>query len=378
MRLTDLSVRNLPVPERSQKLYFDDAIPGFAVRVSQGGARSFILQVRNPRRLITLGRYHPQLFTLAAARQKARDILARKQLGQDAEPEGTPFSAALDQFLDAYRRKNKPTTVHETERLIRKYLSFTGDIAKITTGDINRAVDKIEKPSEQLHAFIAAKTLFNWFAKRRMIPTSPMAGVEPPHRPISRERVLNDTELVQLWRALDNLTDQRFASICRLLILSGQRLAQIGGLRADYIDYENRLITWPGAVMKSGRQHQIGYGPMAAGILDILPKDGHLFPTRKQGVYTNWSVATARLRNICPIPHFTLHDCRRSWATKAAEWGIAEPHIIERVLAHQTGTISGVAAIYNRATYLPAIRSTMEAFEAKLSALLNAERAQPT
>jgi integrase len=372
MRLTDLSVRNLPVPERSQKLYFDDAIPGFAVRVSQGGARSFILQVRNPRRLITLGRYHPQLFTLAAAREKARDILARKQLGQDAETEGTPFPAALEQFLDAYRRKNKPSTVQETERLIRRYLPFTGDIATITIRDINRVVDKIEKPSERLHAFVAAKTLFNWFAKRRMILTSPMAGVEPPHRSMSRERVLTDTELVVLWRTLDKLTDLRFANICRLLILTGQRLAQIGGLHADYIDYENKIIVWPGSVMKSGRQHHLPYGPMVAAILEELPKQSYLFPTRKQGVYTNWSVATTRLRKLCLISHFTLHDCRRSWATKAAEWGIAEPHIIERVLAHQTGTISGVAAIYNRATYLPAIRATMEAFEAKLSALLNA------
>jgi integrase len=205
-----------------------------------------------------------------------------------------------------------------------------------------------------------------------MIPTSPMAGVEPPHRPISRERVLTDPELVELWKALDMLTDQRFANICRLLILTGQRLAQIGGLHADYIDYGSQLITWPGAVMKSGRQHQLPYGPMAAVILETLPKEGYLFPTRKQGVYTNWSVAITRLRKLCPISHFTLHDCRRSWAAKAAEWGIAELHIIERVLAHQTRAISGVAAIYNRATYLPAIRSTMEAFEAKLSVLLNA------
>lgn len=369
MRLTDLSIRSLEPPERGQRTYFDDAIPGFAVRVSQGGARSFVLQVRNPRRLITLGRYHPQLFTLAQARQRARDILARKQLGQDEEALGTRFPEALEQFLDAYRRKNKSSTVHETERLLRRYLLFTGDIAKITTREIDREIDRIGKPGERLHAFIAAKTLFNWFAKRRMIPASPMAGVEPPHRSIPRERALSGGELAALWQSLERHSSAHFAAIVRLLILTGQREAQIGGLRAEYIDYEHRTITWPGAVMKSGKQHQIPYGDLAAAILDTLPRQGLLFPTRTKGAYTNWSTGIRALRKLCPIPHFTLHDLRRTWASTAAEIGIA-PHIIERVLAHSGGTISGVAAIYNRHHYLPEMRQAMEAFEAKLSALL--------
>jgi hypothetical protein len=41
--LTDLAIRSLPIPPTGQKAYFDDAVPGFGIRISQGGTRSFFL-----------------------------------------------------------------------------------------------------------------------------------------------------------------------------------------------------------------------------------------------------------------------------------------------------------------------------------------------
>jgi len=369
MRLTDVTIRNLDPPERGQKTYFDDAVPGFAIRISQGGSRSFILQTRNPRRLVTLGRYHPQIFTLADARQKARNMLARKQLGQDAEPEGIPFAQGLEQFLEAYRRKNKTSTADETERLLRKHLAFKGDAAKITTRDLTKIVDAIKRPSAQHHLFVAVKTLFNWLAKRKLIPSSPMAGLDPPNRPTSRDRVLSEPEIVQLWSALDGHHSVRFRAICRLLLLSGQRLAQIAALRAEWIDYDAKTISFPASVMKGGIAHQIPYGPLTASILDELPKQDLLFPTSRGLPYNNWSTATESLRKICSIEHFTLHDLRRTWTSLAARTAL--PHVLECVLAHKSGTISGVAAIYNRHRYMEEMRAAMLAFEETLSSLLN-------
>ena len=53
-----------------------------------------------------------------------------------------------------------------------------------------------------------------------------------------------------------------------------------------------------------------------------------------------------------------------------AEMGIL-PHIIERILAHQSGIVSGVAAIYNRASYMVEMKSALLAFENKLQSLLS-------
>jgi hypothetical protein len=77
--LTDLKLRNLPLPDKGQVCYWD-SLPGFGVRVSQGGSRTFLLKHKN--RFITLGKYHPEIFPLAKAREEAKRILAEFTLAQ--------------------------------------------------------------------------------------------------------------------------------------------------------------------------------------------------------------------------------------------------------------------------------------------------------
>jgi integrase len=76
------------------------------------------------------------------------------------------------------------------------------------------------------------------------------------------------------------------------------------------------------------------------------------------------------LDKLCPLPHWTLHDLRRTWATIAAEKLGVLPHIIEAVLAHNSGT--AVSRTYNRARYLKPMREAMEAMERHITKLLDA------
>ena len=62
------------------------------------------------------------------------------------------------------------------------------------------------------------------------------------------------------------------------------------------------------------------------------------------------------------IPHWVLHDLRRTCVTKMAEELKVGPHIVDKILNHRSGTIRGVAAIYNRAAYLDERRSALEAW----------------
>ena len=79
MRLTDLQIQKLTPPEGAakgatkQKTYFDDALKGFGLRVSVGGAKSFVVMYGKRRKLKTIGRY-PEL-SLAAARVEARKLI---------------------------------------------------------------------------------------------------------------------------------------------------------------------------------------------------------------------------------------------------------------------------------------------------------------
>ena len=88
MHLTDIAVRALAAPERGAKIYADDAMPGFGVRVSQGGSRAFTLTMGEGREQITIGRY--PVISLADARAEAKWLLAERTLGKH-RPKRTLF-----------------------------------------------------------------------------------------------------------------------------------------------------------------------------------------------------------------------------------------------------------------------------------------------
>jgi hypothetical protein len=76
------------------------------------------------------------------------------------------------------------------------------------------------------------------------------------------------------------------------------------------------------------------------------------------------------LRTSLTIP---APDLLRTYVTNLAELGVA-PHVIERSLNHVSGTISGVAAVYNRYTYLQEMRAAIALWETRLHSIIDAER----
>jgi hypothetical protein len=70
------------------------------------------------------------------------------------------------------------------------------------------------------------------------------------------------------------------------------------------------------------------------------------------------------------LPHWTLHDLRRTAVTVMNEkLGIA-PHVVEAVVNHISGQAkAGVADVYNRALYLDDRRRALESWAAYLCKL---------
>ena len=86
--------------------------------------------------------------------------------------------------------------------------------------------------------------------------------------------------------------------------------------------------------------------------------------------FNGWSKSKAALDNASAVPGWTLHDLRRTYASKLAALGVP-PHIIERLLNHMSGTISGVAAIYNRYQFMPEMRAAVAKYETHLTMILS-------
>jgi integrase len=155
---------------------------------------------------------------------------------------------------------------------------------------------------------------------------------------------LSLAELAAVWRACG---DDAYGAIVRLLILTGQRREEIGGLRFEEIG--DGIIALPAGRAKNKRAHVIPLSAPAHTILAARPPRSEFVFGK---VFTSWSrgkylLDTALDTKLVP---WTLHDLRRSVATGMAELGVA-PHIVEAVLNHVSGHKAGVAGIYNRATY---------------------------
>ena len=55
--ITDMQIRALPPPAKGQKIYLDDGLDGFGIRVSPGGTKTFVITFGADRRRITIGRW---------------------------------------------------------------------------------------------------------------------------------------------------------------------------------------------------------------------------------------------------------------------------------------------------------------------------------
>lgn len=69
------------------------------------------------------------------------------------------------------------------------------------------------------------------------------------------------------------------------------------------------------------------------------------------------------------IPHWTIHDLRLTYSTIMAEIG-TPIHITERLINHASGTVSGIAQVYNRYSYFEEMRKAQDRYEKFISELL--------
>ena len=108
--------------------------------------------------------------------------------------------------------------------------------------------------------------------------------------------------------------------------------------------------------------------PMLKEILESLPRfHANVFPARgrPENAFSGFSKCKRRFDEVSGVEGWTLHDLRRTMATNMAGLGVA-PHVVERILNHSTGTISGVAAIYNRFRYVDEMRDALILWEQRV------------
>ena len=191
------------------------------------------------------------------------------------------------------------------------------------------------------------RTFFNWCIPR-YLKASPCVGLKMPAYK-SRDRVLTEDELRRVWIACEYMPEP-FGKIVRLLILTGQRKGEIGALTWDYVK-DNKILL-PKTLTKNGREHEFPVGKMTMQAINSVPVGRgatYLFQGRN-GQYNGWGKHFKELLKRSGTTGWTLHDLLRTFATNLAALNVPI-HVTEKLLNHVSGTLGGIAGVYNRHSY---------------------------
>jgi len=371
--LTDLQIRKCAPRSRRFEIW-DARLPGFGLRVSPLGRKSFVLLYRHKGRArrLTLGRY--PILSLSEARNRAIEALALvardldPQADKAAERSNTRFAGVVEQFLRTYcQEHNRASTRRETRRLLEaRFVSRWGtrDLRDIGKADVLEIVDQALRdgtPSAANHALATIRVFFNWCLDRGLIDDNPCSRLKAPAKLVTRDRILSDTELVGIWNAATS-SGFPFGTIAQLLLLTAQRRNEVVSMRWPDLDLEGGLWTIPGDLTKNGVAHAVPLVPEVVDILASIPRthDVLIFPSRAGNgrCFSGFSNSKRRLSAAAGVAAFTLHDLRRTAATRLASLGVA-PHVIERLLNHVTGVLGGIAGVYNRFKYRDEMREAL-------------------
>jgi integrase len=391
LKLTKKAVEALMLPDgKSDAIFFDDDLPGFGFRLRRSGdkvGRSWVVQYRHATatRRITLG--PASVLGSEEARNEAKRLLAQAALRQDpaserkrkAASDRFTFSHLAEQYLAAKKPDLRGRTFTESQRYLQSSAYFGAlfniPIDSVERRDVAACVMAISRKNGQVAAARGRSVvsgMFAWAMQAGIAELNPCVGTPKPKAAPPRDRVLDDAELLAIWRATEDESD--FSRIVRLLIVTGQRRTEVGGMAWSELDLGRSTWTIPKGRAKNGREHSLPLGPLALAVVGSVPQvvsRDVLFGARTDRGFTSWNEHKKALdvRLGDRVKPWTLHDLRRTAATRMADLGVP-PHVIEEVLNHRSGHRSGVAGIYNRSRYEREVKDAVATWDRHVTALI--------
>ena len=401
---TDLSIQKLK-PGAKEYEISDGKVSGLRVAVQPSGHKSFIVRYRfaGVSRQLALGSY--PMLTLAVARKRAQEALGAIAAGHDPGREKRAAREALkaaareddnrvDKVFDKFKAKHLARHVggawaREAERLMRAHVlprlgaRRFGDVKRADVKAVlNDIVDR-GAPISANRTLAVLSRFCNFAVEEEIIAVSPCAGVKMPSAENERDRVLEGDDLRLAWRAFESIGFPH-GPIAQLLLLTGARRSEIGGMKWDEINVAARTWLLPKERSKNNIAHEIPLSDAAMSIIEKLPRFGGPFVFGADGrtAPSGFSKAKTKIDALilgeasaagieAPKP-WVLHDLRRSAASGMASIGVA-PHVVEAVLNHKSGAIKGVAKVYNRYNYAAEKRNALDAWSRRLREIITGE-----
>jgi len=413
MKLTERKIEALAA-DRGQKdrLVFDDAQRGLAVRVTASGSRTYLCQYTLNRQKWRVPLGSCSALSLSKAREAAAAVMGDVAKGRNPAAERKEAAAAewakrvrgrltlavlIQDWARLHLIHRRPRYAAEAVRALRHGFSKHLDrpAEGLDRAAVVQALDSLSRPRKEKGkgkrkssirhgTAIAGRTAaygracFAWAMKRGTLPSNPFAELPMVRSVTKRERVLNDEEAGAIWRAAGEAS-LPFGAIVRLLMLTGQRREEVAGM--TWAELSEDLATWtiPATRTKNGIPHLVPLSQRARELLHALRPDrpgdvqgAHqraklalVFPGERGTPFSGWSKAKSALDTASGVSGWWLHDLRRTLATGLQRLGV-RLEVTEAVLNHQSGSRAGVVGIYQRHDWAEEKRAALDAWSAHL------------
>lgn len=439
LAFTPFALKRLPIPKAEptpdgraklvQSDYWDNSTPGFGLRITSTGTKSWIVMTRllgrSSVKRFTLGRYAERDgdggLTLAQARREA--LALKERIGRGDNPQQIEahekaeaikrseqtFRYTAEEFLRTHHPKKKQQLRPAT---LRRYTGLllgadmapwhARPLASITRADVIALLRGMQRRGVHVsanRALATLKKLMSWGIQQGLLEHSPCDHIESPAAETPRARHLfgsrlynRPSEMALLWRACARVGP--LGALPHLLALTGQRLCEVAEMRAEeLIDLDGAQPRWhiPGTRTKNGKDHVVPLTPMAVKILHALPRLVNcrfLFSTTgttPMSGFTNFKKRIDReietLQKQYPTRYtgqftdpWVFHDLRRTFKTGLAELGI--PSDIRDALVNHTP--QGVAAHYDHAEHDATKRAALLKWEAHIMGFVRDDERRST
>jgi integrase len=418
MKLTERKIGKLaPEPGRKDKLVFDDAQRGLAVRVTTSGGRTYLCQytLHGHKWRVPLGAC--SAVPLARARQAAAAIMGDVAKGQNPAAERKQaavaerakrarnrltFRVLIDDWNRHHLTGRRPRYAAEAVRALHyAFADCLDDAAEdLDRVGVVRALDALRRRRKRKNGDEGSKgaamtgrtaaygrAAFAWAVKRGAVQHNPFAELPVAKSISKRERILSDEELAEVWRAAGEASAP-YGTIVRLLILTGQRRGEVAGM--TWAELSDDLTTWtiPGERTKNGVTHAV---PLSAPVRDFLRELGPEASSGRAGglvlpgvagtPFAGWSKskraldratkARAKETGVAPAAFapWNVHDLRRTVATGLQSLGV-RLEVTEAVLNHISGSRGGIAGVYQRHDWASEKRAALESWAAHVLAAI--------
>jgi integrase len=385
IKLTKSAIDALPTLE-SDVVYWDLGVPGFGVKVTPKGRKVFIVLYRtggagSKLRKYTIGPYGR--VTLHQARVAAQKVFAAKVEGRDLAAEKRKAKQRIvadrvEDLLETFieQRLSQNRCAGEISRLLRREFGqpWAGksihEITKRDVVDVVAAIQQRGAPVAANKALKSIKTFLRWCVGRAVLDRSPAEGIPLPTKVVARDRVLTDHELAQVIIAARKMGGP-YGSIVELLALTGQRREEVAGMRWDELDLGRRVWTLPKTRTKNAKEHVVHLSEQSIDVL-MRAEKRRPFVISVLGTkpYNEFGRSKRRLDELSGVTGWRLHDLRRTCVSGMARLGVV-PHVADKILNHQVGTISGVAAVYQRHEFMSERRQALDLWGAHVDEIVN-------